>query len=67
MAEGSKNSKLVHERRARGERAPRPSRRSGFSHTGPGYHDVSGPAKRSEEGKQSIRAKKRKIRRKEEG
>ncbi len=68
MSESSSNPKHIHERRARGERAPLPSQRSGFSHSGPGYHDAPGPSKRPpEEGKHSIRAHKRKIRRKEEG
>jgi hypothetical protein len=68
MSEGPNNPKPVHERCARGETAPLPSRRSGFSHSGPGYHEVPGPSKqRPEGGKQSIRAHKRKIRRKEEG
>jgi hypothetical protein len=68
MSASSSNPTPVHERSARGEKAPRSSRRSGFSHSGPGYHDVPGPSKRlPEKGKQSIRAHKRKIRRKEEG
>jgi len=65
MPEESNDSKPVHERLARGEKPPIPARRSGFSHSAPGYHD--GPSKRpAEAGKQSVRARKRKIHRKED-
>jgi hypothetical protein len=67
MAEGFSKTEPVHERGARGERAPLPSRRFGFSHSSPGYHDSPGPSKGSQEkGKRSVRARKRKILSKEE-
>ena len=66
MSESSTKTRPADERRARGERGTRVSRLSGFSHVGPGYHDVPTSRRAVEKGKQAIRARKRKIQRKEE-